>query len=121
MALFDLTAERRYVRVAFDNREINPIRAACAAVTEKAHRQMDNIADQSLEQAASRAKEASDSEMAEGLASMFKADQEILIVCEDLALVLASPKAYEPDVPDENAAALQSVLEKIGRSCGPEK
>lgn len=121
MALFDVTAERRYVNVAFDAGEIRLIRAACAAVSEKAHRRMDNIADLDLEHAARRAKKASESEMAEGLASMFKADQEILIVCEDLALVLASLKAYEPDVPKEHAAALQSVLEKIGRSCGPEK
>jgi hypothetical protein len=121
MALFDLTAERLYVRVAFDTSEISLIRAACATVSEKAHRQMDNIADLDLEHAARRAKEASESEMADQLASLFKADREILIVCEDLTLVLASLKAYEPDAPKEHRAALQSVLGKIGRSCRPEK
>ncbi len=65
MSLSDLTAERRYVKVAFDAQEINLIRAACAAVPEKAHRRMDNIADLDLEHAARRAKEASDSEMAD--------------------------------------------------------
>ncbi len=113
MALFDLTAERRYVRVAFDASEISLIWAACAAVSEKAHSGMDNIADLDLEQAARRAKEASDSEMAEGLASLFKADQEILIEPKDLALVLASLKSYGQRAPAEHAPAVKSVIEKI--------
>jgi hypothetical protein len=121
MALFDLTAERRYVRVTFDASEISLIRAACAAVSEKAHSQMDNIADLGLEQAARQAEKESDCEMAHELASLFKAGQEILLECEDLALVLASLKAYEPDMPKEHTATLQSVFEKIGQNCSPEK
>lgn len=113
MSLFEMAAGSRYVKIAFDAEELSVIRAACASVSAVVQERMGDIADASLEQAAGQAKRTSDFLMADGLVSMFKAGQEVLIEPEDLALVLDSMKAYGQSAPEEHMPAVMGIVEKI--------
>ena len=117
MSLFELAADSRYVKVVFDAAELNVIRTASAFVSAKEREKMFTMTDAGLEEAARQAKKASDSEMTDQLVSLFRASEEILIEREDLAPVLERLKAYESQVPAEQAEAFRSAFEKITRCC----
>jgi hypothetical protein len=116
MSLFEMTAGSRYVKVVFDSRELDAIRAACSSASEKEYDRISDMTAAELEQAARQAWKATEFDIAGKLVEMFRPGQAILIEREDLAPVLASLEAYEPDVPEEHAAALKSALEKIRQS-----
>jgi hypothetical protein len=114
MSMSEMPAGRRYVKLIFNEEEINVIKIACNSVAlRERYLMMKDAAEADLETAASQARKASDSNMAEGLVSLFKAGQEIMIEPEDLAIVLDSLKAYGRSAPEENALVLKSVIEKI--------
>jgi hypothetical protein len=118
MSMSELPAGPDYIKVIFNDEEISVIRAACTAVAlRERYLMMEDAAHADLETAANQAEKASDAEMAEGLASMFKADQEILIRPEDLALVMESLKAYGRSAPEEHVLAAKNLIEKIESSC----
>jgi hypothetical protein len=109
---------RDYLKIKFDDEEISVIQAACTAVSLRERYLMMRVAaNTDLETAAALAKKASNSEMAEGLASMFKPGQEILIEPEDLAVVLESLKAYGPTAPEEHSQIVKKLIEKMERYC----
>ena len=117
MSMSEMPAGSRYIKLVFSEEELNAIRAACSAVAKREHYLMMNgPVDVDLETAANQAKRAGDAEMADGLASMFKPDQQILIDREDLALVLESLKVYGRSPPEEYAEAVERLIEKIERS-----
>jgi len=118
MSRCETEAGTRYVKVTFDADELNVIRTACATVSGREHDKSDAMAGSGLERAARQARKASDAEMTDKLVSLFRAGEEVLIECEDLAPVLESLKAYEPDVSDEQAGAFKRAREKIRRCCG---
>jgi hypothetical protein len=118
MSMSQMPAGPRYLKLRFDENEISVLRAACSAVAMLDHyRMMNEPADISLEDASRQAKKSGDSDMAEGLATMFKPDQEILIEREDLALVLDSLRSYGQSAPEEHAETVKNLIEKIERAC----
>ncbi|HEY3273024.1 MAG TPA: hypothetical protein VGJ92_04635 [Methanocella sp.] len=118
MSSFEIPASRHYLKMKFDDEEISVIQTACTAVALRERYLMMRVAaNTDLETAAGLAKKASDSEMAEGLASMFKPGQEILIEPEDLAVVLESLKAYGLTAPEEHSPIVKRLIEKMGRYC----
>ena len=121
MSSFETSTGPRYVTVTFNADELAVIRSACSSASQKEDDRMDAMVNADLEQAARQAEVARDSDMAADLVALFKAGQEIVIVCDDLVPVLECLKAYEPQVPEERASALRSAMEKIGRCCGGTK
>jgi hypothetical protein len=117
MSLFEMTAGKRYVKVTFDDNELNVIRKACTFASASELEKLNDMAHNDLERAACTAKRACESDMAGGLASLFKPGQEILVEREDIEPVLECLRTYGPSVPKEQSKAMKSAMEKIERSC----
>ncbi|MGA9140976.1 MAG: hypothetical protein WBZ29_12175 [Methanocella sp.] len=115
MSLFEMTSGSRYVKLVFDAHELSVIRAACASVSDEEHDKLGGMTTAELEQAASQARKATESEVAGRLVMLFKPGQEILIEREDLEPVLACVETYGQSVPKEHTEALNSAREKIRR------
>jgi hypothetical protein len=117
MSLFEMAADTRYRKVAFDDGELDVLRAACASASVREHNLMEEASDAGIEQYAVHAKRAGESGMADVLVTLFKPGQEILIEPEDLEPVLACLIAYGQSAPKEHVSDLKSAMEKIERCC----
>jgi hypothetical protein len=117
MALFEMIPDTRFIKLIFDDMELDVIRAACASASEREHGLMDETADAGIEQYAGHAKKAGESDMADMLVSLFKPGREILIEREDIEPVIECLKIYGESLQQEDAMATKGVIEKIRRCC----